>query len=87
MRVNIYAEELTDRIEIIEKFVEDSGETFYGVRLYLGFPFEHTPGDDDSSAITFWVPWTKASGHDFEHLAAILHAMGARLDIKRVEVE
>lgn len=72
MRVNIYAEEITQRIQIIEKTTADG--TFTGVRFYLelpvtqwidpadhkrGFvqtrgPFMHTPGDDDSSAVTFW---------------------------------
>lgn len=63
MRVNIYAEEMTDRVEIISKEVE--GETFTGVRFYLYLPvshgqahfkgpFIHKPGDDDSAAVTFW---------------------------------
>lgn len=68
MRVNCYAEELTDRIEIIEKTTKDG--TFTGLRLYLELPvtvpslhgavqqirgpFKHHPDDDDSSAITFW---------------------------------
>jgi hypothetical protein len=68
MRVNIYAEEMTDRIEIIEKTTADG--TFTGVRFYLELPvtipnghggnavyrgpFMHKPGDDDSAAVTFW---------------------------------
>lgn len=73
MRVNLYAEELTDKIVLIEKTVEDV--TFYGLRFYLELPvtvphhaadgallgntvhrgpFMHRPGDDDSSAVTFW---------------------------------
>jgi hypothetical protein len=69
MRVNVYAEEMTDRIEIIGKEID--GHTFTGLRFYLelpvstphpnpGFPqevrgpFIHSPGDDDSSAVTFW---------------------------------
>lgn len=70
MRVNIYAEEITDRVELITK-----GE-FTGVRFYLELPvalatppvglgcltgithiqgpFIHKPGDDDSAAVTFW---------------------------------
>ena len=67
MRVNVYAEEMTDRVEIIEKQVE--GQVFTGLRFYLelpatvpvgeGFtqhrgPFIHRPGDDDSAAVTFW---------------------------------
>lgn len=63
MRVNVYAEEMTDRIEIIEKETPDG--KFTGLRLYLELPatvdgkqvqgpFMHRPGDDDSAAVTFW---------------------------------
>jgi len=36
MRVNVYAEEMTDRIEIIGK--EINGHTFTGLRFYLYLP-------------------------------------------------
>lgn len=63
MRVNVYAEEMTDKVEIVTKEVE--GQTFTGVRFYLELPatvdgvqhqgpFMHKPDDDDSSAVTFW---------------------------------
>ena len=64
MRVNIYAEEMTDRVEIITKHID--GVDFTGLRIYLELPvtdehgtqhqgpFIHRPGDDDSSAVTFW---------------------------------
>jgi hypothetical protein len=60
MRVNVYAEEMTDRVEIVSKEID--GKTFTGLRFWLAFPgpdgksqfFEHRPGDDDSSAVTFW---------------------------------
>lgn len=64
MRVNVYAEELSQDIEIIEKTTPDG--TFTGLRMYLYLPvtdengynrsgkFMHRPGDDDSAAITFW---------------------------------
>lgn len=83
MRVNVYAEEMTDRIEIISKEID--GQRFTGLRIYLELPvtvggggkhasqegpavyppidgrpaqvtgpFIHHPGDDDSSAVTFW---------------------------------
>ena len=63
MRVNVYAEEMTDRVEIITKEIE--GNQFTGLRFYLELPatvngqqhrgpFIHRPGDDDSSAVTFW---------------------------------
>ena len=64
MRVNCYAEEMTERIEVISKRIDS--QTFTGLRLYLELPvtnpdgtqhkgpFMHKPDDDDSSAITFW---------------------------------
>jgi hypothetical protein len=85
MRVNIYAEEMTDRVEIVSKTID--GIEYTGLRIYLELPvsefkfaqgtrvtketsaarfndpngvrqvkgaFIHRPGDDDSSAITFW---------------------------------
>lgn len=67
MRVNVYAEEMTDRVEIIEKVTADG--KFTGLRFYLELPvtvpsngghleykgpFLHKPGDDDSAAVTFW---------------------------------
>lgn len=36
MRVNVYAEEITDRVEIISKVID--GHTFTGVRFYLELP-------------------------------------------------
>lgn len=62
MRVNVYAEEMTDRLEIIGKEID--GHRFTGLRFYLELPatvngrqhqgpFMHHPGDDDSAAVTF----------------------------------
>ena len=60
MRVNVYGEELTDRIELVTKEVEDY--VFYGIRFWLKFPNQDwwihrkvdEELDDDSTAITFW---------------------------------
>lgn len=68
MRVNVYAEEMTQRVELVSKIVD--GQEFIGIRFYLelpvtqhidgrGFnlyrgPFYHSEGDDDSAAVTFW---------------------------------
>ncbi|MFA5941393.1 MAG: hypothetical protein WC809_18730 [Sinimarinibacterium sp.] len=63
MRVNVYAEEMTNRVEIISKEID--GHRFTGLRYYLQLPatvdgkqyqgpFMHREGDDDSSAVTFW---------------------------------
>lgn len=68
MRVNVYSEEMTNRIQIISKEID--GQTFTGLRFYLELPvtqydslgeatqisgpFMHHRDDDDSSAVTFW---------------------------------
>lgn len=100
MRVNIYAEELTDLIEVIEKETNDG--KFTGLRMYLQLPvttkavvqdmeaakegrltvkeeyqqirgpFLHGPGDDDSSAVTFWGK---------RDLRRILHIMMDKLNV------
>lgn len=58
MRINVYAEELMDRFEVVER-VPSTGhtdQTFYGLRFYLKSPPElHADAeDDDTSAITVW---------------------------------
>lgn len=59
MRINVYAEELTDEVEIVVKNVtddENGTRTFYGLRFYLKSPddLHHSDEDDDRSAITIW---------------------------------
>lgn len=76
MRINVYSEEISDDIEIIEKEVD--GQLYTGLRMFMYLPvtipvkdkgnsdeilgytthrgkFMHRPGDDDSSAVTFWA--------------------------------
>lgn len=86
MRVNVYAEEMTQRVEIVSK--QADGQTFTGLRFYLELPvtagnathrgpFLHHPGDDDSAAVTFWGKrdlrevLAKALGLLDEHYAAL----------------
>ncbi len=61
-RINIYAEEITKRIEVVEK-TADTGRPFFGLRAYLKSPSDlhRTKEDDDTSAVTFW----------FESMAAL----------------
>lgn len=84
MRINVYAEELTADTELVTKKVTDEKfgtRTFYGLRVYLKSPSElHAdPEDDDRSAITFWVPWTRAGGHDFGPVEEMLRGLLDRL--------
>lgn len=50
MRINIYTEELTNDVQVIEK------NGFHGLRFYLESPeaLHDDTDDDDRSAITFW---------------------------------
>jgi hypothetical protein len=52
VRINVYNEEVTDRVEYATKLANNV--EFCGIRFFVGRPFEHTPGDDDSPAVTFW---------------------------------
>lgn len=73
MRLNIYHHEvpfMAERTEVV-KTVADTGNTFYGLRFYTEPPLMHQPGDDDSSAITLWVPWTNKNGHSVEKLRLV----------------
>jgi hypothetical protein len=58
MRVNIYAEEITDRVEIVTTHVEETNATFIGIRFFLktheDMLMPKHP-DNDDSAVTFWV--------------------------------
>ena len=71
MRVNIYGEELTNKIEVVKKTVDQ--RLFVGIRIYLkSHPdLHHSDSDNDESAVTFWVPWIKEKGNDFDLLANI----------------
>lgn len=77
MRINVYAEELTDEVELVTKHVDDAEfgpRTFYGLRFYLKSPPElhHSEDDDDRSAITLWVKWTRAEGTDMSTIFSLL---------------
>lgn len=89
MRLNVYAEEITSETQIIRKVVhtdEGTDETFYGIRMYLLSPKElhHSPDDDDRSAITFWVKWTKREGNNPLYLKYLFADLYERtVDIQR----
>lgn len=85
MRINVYAEELTDEVQLVTKTVTDEkfGErVFYGLRTFLISPDElHSdPADDDRSAITFWIPWTRKGGHQPGVVAQMIEQLARTLD-------
>lgn len=57
MRINVYSQELTREVVLVEK-KDERGNVHYGVRLFLdGSPLLHNrPDDDDRSAVTLWLP-------------------------------
>ena len=77
MRINVYDHELkfmAERWESVSK-TADTGVTFHGIRFYTEAPLMHQPNDDDSSAITIWVPWTKELGRSTKELRQIAAAI------------
>ena len=74
MRVNVYAQEVTRRVEIVSTVAENTGAAFVGVRFYLDSPDALKPPqhpDDDSSAVTFWVKSGKEGFTDGDQLPLI----------------
>lgn len=61
MRVNVYEEELTDRIAVDRNKLGFVGVCFYTALpvtvdgKQVRGPFIHRPGDDDSSGVTFFA--------------------------------
>ena len=78
MRINLYSEELTEDVQLIEK-ADDVGEdgslvTFYGARLYLesSSKMHQSPTDDDRSAVTFWF-----RGNEIDRVYQILRVLSS----------
>lgn len=57
MRINVYSQELTDEVDLLEK-VSNTGLTYSAVQFMLHSSpmLHHPPQDDDRSAVTFWLP-------------------------------
>lgn len=73
MRINVYSQELTDEVQLIEK-ISNTGLTYSAVQLLLHSSplLHHPPQDDDRSAVTFWLP---KSGSRREELAGAFERM------------
>lgn len=67
MRINVYSQELTDEVGLVEKG-SNTGVTYSAVQfmLHSSPKLHHPPQDDDRSAVTFWLP---KSVHRREELA------------------
>jgi hypothetical protein len=66
MRVNVYAEEMTDRIEIVGKEID--GHTFTGLRIYLELPvttgWVKQPDDHEPRPTNISGPFLHRPGDD-----------------------
>lgn len=97
MRVNVYGEELTDRVTLVEKTVDEGGKiyTFYGIRFWLKFPNQDwwlhrkVDGhiDDDSTAITIWHRDKEALERMFQRALSVLAGTYAEYGITAIEDE
>ena len=83
MRVNIYSQELTSEVNLIEK-KSNTGLVYSAVQIMLhsSTRLHHTPHDDDRSAITFWLP---KSPERREALAKTFEEMAKKVRKSRAE--
>ena len=83
MRINVYSQELTNEVNVIEK-VSNTGLVYSAVQLMLHSSpkLHHPPQDDDRSAVTFWLP---KSARRREELARAFENMAARVRAARPE--
>lgn len=76
MRVHVYSQELTDEVNLIGKEA-GTGVVYHGVQfvLHSSDRLHNDPGDDDRSAVTFWLPRSperrEAMAKAFERAAAM----------------
>jgi hypothetical protein len=63
VRINVYAEELPtlreleadpDRVLLRTEQLDGPDFPIFGIQFLIGPRIEHTPGDDDTSGVTFW---------------------------------
>ena len=60
MRINVYSQELTDEVILVEK-TSNTGIVYRAAQLVLhsSDQLHHPPQDDDRSAVTFWMPHSR----------------------------
>jgi hypothetical protein len=77
MRINVYSQELTSEVVEIQK-ESNTGLTYSAVQMILHSSerLHHPPEDDDRSAVTFWLPKSKARREElagtFEYMAQLV---------------
>ena len=87
MRINVYSQELTPEVDTVCQHVANTDVTYCAARLFLhsSDKLHHSPGDDDRSAITFWLPKSAERREEmaaaFEEIAHVFrHAPQSGLD-------
>ena len=76
MRINVYSQELTSEVLLVEK-PSNTGVTYHAAQLVLHSSptLHHPPQDDDRSAVTFWLPRSPSRREEiaqaFERMASI----------------
>lgn len=76
MRINVYSQELTDEVILIQK-VSNTGLAYHAAQIMLHSSdrLHHPPMDDDRSAVTFWMPKSperrEAMAKAFEEMARL----------------
>lgn len=83
MRINVYSQELTDEVAVLEK-ESNTGLVYSAVQLILhsSDKLHHPPQDDDRSAVTIWLP---KSPERREALASTLEEMARKVREARPE--
>lgn len=77
MRVNVYSQELTSEVHLIEK-ISNTSLTYSAVQFILHSSDRphHPPADDDRSAVTFWFPKSQQRREvlaaTFGHMASLV---------------
>lgn len=74
MRINVYSQELTNEVILVEK-KSNTGVVYHAAQLILHSSpmLHHPPEDDDRSAVTFWLP---KSAHRREEMAQAFEKLG-----------
>lgn len=79
MRINVYSQELTNEINVVEK-ESNTGLVYTAVQIMLhsSDKLHHPPKDDDRSAVTFWLPKSQTRREElaetFERMAKEVRA-------------
>lgn len=82
MRINVYSQELTAEVLHVQKD-SNTSIVYHAAQLILHSSprLHHPPEDDDRSAVTFWIPKSRARREEmaqaFERIAEIFRTAPA----------